>query len=231
VRVSPGGTQKPDGALTLLQQTWAYALAHQLDLWLAVRQHLALSVAAIAIAVATCVPLGIWTARSQAGRSVVSVLTAVRVVPSLAVLAFMLPLTGVGYTSALIALVLLACPPILINTDAAFRGIEPAIREAAVGMGMRRGQLLRRIEYPLALPVVIAGVRTSTIEVIASATLAAFIGAGGLGDLILDGLANNDARQLLLGGMTVALLALAAEAALSMLAMMSARRDGRAVLV
>lgn len=215
----------------LLQQTWAYALAHQLDLELAVRQHLALSVAAIAIAVATCVPLGIWTARSQAGRSVVSVLTAARVVPSLAVLAFMLPITGVGYKSALIALVLLACPPILINTDAAFRGIEPAIREAALGMGMRRGQLLRRIEYPLAFPVVVAGVRTSTIEVIASATLAAFIGAGGLGDFILDGLANNDARQLLLGGLTVALLALAAEAALSMLTMASARRFGRAALV
>jgi osmoprotectant transport system permease protein len=160
----------------------------------------------------------------------VSVLTAARVVPSLAVLAFMLPITGVGFRSALIALILLACPPILINTDAAFRGIEPAIREAAVGMGMRRGQLLRRVEYPLAFPVVIAGVRTSTIEVIASATLAAFIGAGGLGDLILDGLANNDVRQLLLGGLSVALLALAAEAALSLATIASARRSGRAAL-
>ncbi len=228
MRVSEAGAQKGDGALMVLQQTWAYAVAHQPDLWLAIRQHLTLSGAALAIAVGTCVPLGIVTARSQAGRTVVTVLTAARVVPSLAVLAFMLPITGVGFRSALIALVLLACPPILINTDAAFRNIEPAIREAAVGMGMRRGQLLRRVEYPLAFPVVIAGVRTSTIEVIASATLAAFIGAGGLGDLILDGLANNDVRQLLLGGLTVALLALAAEAALNLAAIASAHRSGRA---
>jgi osmoprotectant transport system permease protein len=93
---------------------------------------------------------------------------------------------------------------------------------------MRRGQLLRRIEYPLAFPVMIAGVRTSTIEVIASATLAAFIGGGGLGDLILDGLANNDVRQLLLGGLCVALLALAAEAVLSLLTITSSRRNERA---
>ena len=134
-------------------------------------------------------------------------MTAARVVPSLAVLAFVLPITGVGYTSALIALTLLACPPILINTDVAFRDIEPSIREAASGMGMRHRELLRRVEYPLALPVIITGLRTSTIEVIASATLAAFIGGGGLGTFILDGLANNDMRQLLLGAIAVAFVA------------------------
>jgi osmoprotectant transport system permease protein len=215
----------------LLEQTWSYALAHQPDLWLAVRQHLSLSAAALAIAALTCIPLGIWTARSRAGRSIVGVVTAARVIPSLAVLAFMLPILGVGYRSALAALILLACPPILINTDIAFRGIDPAIREAALGMGMRRPQLLRRIEYPLALPVVIAGLRTGTIEVIASATLAAFIGGGGLGTFILDGLANNDLRQLLLGGLTVALLALIAEAALGTLTYAAAKRFRRTAFV
>jgi osmoprotectant transport system permease protein len=187
-----------------------------------------LSAAAIAVAILTCVPLGIWTSRSRAGRSVVGVVTAARVVPSLAVLAFMLPLSGVGYKSALVALILLACPPILINTDIAFRSIDPAVREAAVGMGMRSRQLLRRVEYPLAFPIVIAGVRTGTVEVIASATLAAFIGGGGLGNFILDGLANNDMSQLLLGGLTVALLALIAEAMLGALTHAAERRYGRA---
>lgn len=98
-------------------------------------------------------------------------------------------------------------------------------------MGMRGRQLLRRVEFPLALPVVIAGVRTSTIEVIASATLAAFIGGGGLGNFILDGLANNDMRQLLLGGLSVALLALTAEALLGALSYASSRRYGRKATV
>ncbi|MDQ6766776.1 MAG: ABC transporter permease [Candidatus Eremiobacteraeota bacterium] len=214
----------------LLEQTWSYALAHQPDLWLAVRQHASLCAMAIAIATLSCVPLGIWTSRARAGRSVVSFVTAARVVPSLAVLAFMLPISGIGFRSALVALVVLACPPILINTDIAFRGIDPAIREAAIGMGMRSRQLLGRVEYPLALPVVITGLRTSTVEVIASATLAAFIGGGGLGNFILDGLANNDMRQLLLGGVAVAALALVAEIALGAAAYAAARRYGRTTI-
>ncbi len=210
----------------LLQQTWAYALAHLPDLMTAVREHVALCAIALAVAALVCVPLGIWTAHARAGRAVVAVVTAARVVPSLAVLAFVLPITGVGYTSALIALTLLACPPILINTDVAFRDIEPSIREAASGMGMRHRELLRRVEYPLALPVIITGLRTSTIEVIASATLAAFIGGGGLGTFILDGLANNDMRQLLLGAIAVAALAIVAEAALGIASRRVAVRFG-----
>jgi osmoprotectant transport system permease protein len=212
-----------------LSQTLAYALMHHHEVLLALRQHVTLSAAALLIAIALGVPLGIWTSRSAAGRSVVSAVTALRVVPSLAVLAFMLPILGIGFAPALVALALLAFPPILINTDVAFRGIPPSIREAALGMGMQRGELLRRIEYPLATPVVIAGLRTSTIEVIASATLAAFIGAGGLGNFILDGLANNDVRQLLLGGISVAVLALAAEGVLSLLVRFSSRRSGYAL--
>ncbi|MDQ6824415.1 MAG: ABC transporter permease, partial [Candidatus Eremiobacteraeota bacterium] len=145
---------------------------------------------------------------------VVSLVTALRVIPSLAVLALVLPFEGIGFKPALTALIILAFPPIVINTDVAFRGINPSIREAALGMGMQPSQLLRRIESPLAFPVVMAGMRTGTVEVIASATLAAFIGGGGLGNFILDGLANNDMRQLLVGGIAVALLALAADAIL-----------------
>ncbi|MBV8667959.1 MAG: ABC transporter permease, partial [Candidatus Eremiobacteraeota bacterium] len=93
-----------------MQQTWSYALAHLPDLALATRQHIALSASALGIALLACVPLGIWTAHAPAGRSIVAVVTGLRVVPSLAVLAFMLPITGVGYASALVALTLLACP-------------------------------------------------------------------------------------------------------------------------
>ncbi len=210
----------------MLEQTWAYALDHRTDVLLALRQHLLLCVVALVIALAISVPLGIWTSRSRFGQGIVAAVTAVRVVPSLAVLAFVLPIFGVGYKAAVIALIVLACPPILINTDIAFRGIQPAVREAAIGMGMRDAQLLRRIEYPLAFPVMMAGVRTSTIEVIASATLAAFIGGGGFGDFILDGLANNDMRQLLVGAIMVSLLALFAEFLLSTLARTSAARHG-----
>lgn len=230
-RVSFAGTQKAKGALMLLAQTWAYALAHRQDLMHAVRAHLSLCVSALVIAALIGVPLGIWTARARSGRAIVSALTAVRVIPSLAVLALMLPVLGIGFAPALVALIILACPPILINTDVAFRDIDPAVREAAVGMGMRNRELVRRIEYPLAFPVVIAGLRTSTVEVIASATLAAFIGAGGLGDLILNGLANNDYRQLLLGAVTVALLALVAETLLGAITRIASRRYGRTAVV
>ncbi len=198
----------------MLQQTWLYVLSQQHELMLATRTHLALSLSSLVVAAAVGIPLGIWTSRHAAGRSVVSVVTALRVIPSLAVLALVLPFEGIGFKPALTALIILAFPPIVINTDVAFRGINPSIREAALGMGMQPSQLLRRIESPLAFPVVMAGMRTGTVEVIASATLAAFIGGGGLGNFILDGLANNDMRQLLVGGIAVALLALAADAIL-----------------
>ena len=112
---------------------------------------------------------------------------------------------------------MLVMPPILINTDVAFRTIDPMIREAAYGMGMNSKQVLQQIEIPLALPVVIAGIKTATVEVIASATLAAFIGAGGLGTFIVRGFALYDNAILLVGAIPVALLALVAEISLGTL--------------
>ena len=108
-------------------------------------------------------------------------------------------------------------PPILISTDVAFRNIDPAVLEAAKGMGMSPGEVLRQVEIPLALPVIIAGIKTATVEVIASATLAAFIGAGGLGSFIVLGFAIYDNAVLLVGAIPVAILALIAEVSLSTL--------------
>jgi len=180
--------------------------------------HAALSAGALAIALALGLPLGAWIARS--GRVRASVLAGVntaRVVPSLAVLMLMLPLFGIGPRPALVALTLLALPPIVVNTDLGLRSVPRAVREAALGLGMTTQQLARRVEWPLAFPIVFGGVRTATVEVIASATLAAFIGGGGLGEYITDGLANADTGQLLLGGVSVALLALGAELGLTRL--------------
>ena len=140
-----------------------------------------------------------------------------RVIPSLAVLTLALPLLGLGFRPALLALVVLALPPIVVATDAALRAVPAPALDAARGLGMTPRQAGVRVRWPLALPFVAVGVRTATIEVIASATLASFIGGGGLGDYIVDGLATNDVRELILGACAVAALALAADAALGLL--------------
>jgi osmoprotectant transport system permease protein len=120
----------------------------------------------------------------------------------------MLPLVGIGFWPALVALTLLAIPPIVLGTDVGLRGVPEAVRDAARGLGMTRRQVARRVDWPLASPVVFSGIRTAAVEVVASATLAAFIGGGGLGEYIVNGLAENDRPQLLEGALSVAVLAL-----------------------
>ena len=136
-------------------------------------------------------------------------------IPSLAVLTLMLPVLGLGFAPALAALALLALPPIVLNTYVGFRDVDASVTEAAVAMGMRASQIVRRVEAPIAFPVVVTGIRTAAVEVIASATLATFIGGGGLGDLINNGLQLDDATMLLTGAVLVAAMALAAELALA----------------
>lgn len=189
-----------------------YAISRGDEVWVALGQHLLLVAVALSIGIALCVPLGVFTSRSPtASLAVINAANALRVVPSLAILFLAIPYFGLSFTSSALALTILALPPILINTDAAFRTISPPIKEAAYGMGMTGGQVLRRVEFPLALPVIIAGIRTATVEVIASATLAAFIGGGGLGIYITRGFALFDNSILLVGAISVALLALVAE--------------------
>jgi osmoprotectant transport system permease protein len=170
---------------------------------------------ALALAILFAVPFGSALARFPELRGAgLAAIGVARVIPSLAVLALMLPLLGVGFLPALAALVLLAIPPIVINTELGLRGVPQSIGEAARGLGMSARQIRRRVEWPLALPVVFAGIRTATVEVIASATLAAFIGGGGLGEYIVNGLAEADTQQLLEGALAVGALALSAEALL-----------------
>ncbi len=198
--------------INLLRSAWLYGQTNAAEFWGAVGDHLFLVIVSLGISLAVSLPLGIWTARSRlAALAIINLFNALRVVPSIAVLFLAIPVFGLSTTSALIALTMLAFPPILINTDAAYRTIEPAVREAALGMGMTGGQTLWRVETPLALPVIVAGVRTAAVEVIASATLAAFIGIGGLGLFVVRGFALYNIPILLVGAIPVALLALFAD--------------------
>jgi osmoprotectant transport system permease protein len=180
--------------------------------WRALGQHLTLSALALAISVTLCLPLGILIARRVTlAQVVISAFGALRLIPSLAVLLLALPYLNTGFRPALVALTLLALPPVLINTYAGIRAIDAAVIESAAGMGMSRYQILRRIELPLALPSILTGIRTAAVEVIASATLASFINGGGLGDFVQIGFSLNKPGIMLVGAIPVALLALTAE--------------------
>ncbi len=182
------------------------------DLWV----HVRLSLYALSIAMAVFIPLGILASRSRKmGPPLVALVGAARVVPSLALLFLMLPALGTGFRPALVALTILAGPPLIVNTDAAMRNVNSFVLESARGLGMNRLQVFTRVHFPLSLPVIVTGIRSATIDVVASATLAAFIGAGGLGTYILSGLTLGDTRLLLVGAIPVIVLALTAEAILT----------------
>jgi osmoprotectant transport system permease protein len=180
--------------------------------------HIELSASSLAVAIVLGIPLaGLIVDRPAARALALGLAGGLRVIPSLAILTLALPLLGLGFAPALLALVVLALPPIVINAEVGLRTVPATILEAAAGSGMTIAQVGRRVRWPLALPVVAVGVRTAAVEVIASATLASFIGAGGLGDYIVDGLATNDLGELFLGAGTVALLAIVVDRLLALL--------------
>jgi osmoprotectant transport system permease protein len=198
--------------LDLLSAAYAYALENSDRFVAALLRHLLLSGVALAASVILCVPLGIFIARRLAlAQVVLTVVGTLRLIPSLAVLFLALPYLGLGLRPSLFALTLLALPPVLINTYAGIRNVEQPVVEAARGVGMAPGQVLRRVELPLALPAIITGVRIAAVEVIASATLASFINGGGLGEFIQIGFALNRPSVMLVGAIPVTALALAAD--------------------
>jgi osmoprotectant transport system permease protein len=179
------------------------------QLWQKTLEHLVLTGAATGIAVVIGLPLGVLILRRPAVRGLILGTTGVvQTVPSLALLAFLLTFLGIGVTPAVVALTLYALLPIVRNTFTGLDGISPDIIEAAMGMGFTRRQRLWMVEVPLALPVIIAGIRTAAVIIVGIATLSAYIGAGGLGDFIVRGLALNNSRLILLGAVPAALLAL-----------------------
>ncbi|RKP48753.1 ABC transporter permease [Cohnella endophytica] len=182
------------------------------------KTHVWLSSFSMILAMLVCIPLGIWISRRlKIANYIINAINIFRVIPSLAVLALAMPLLGVGFAPAAAALTLLAGPPILINTYIAFREINPAVKEAAYGMGMTPMQTIWKVELPLALPVMLAGIRTASVEIIASATLAVLIGGGGLGSYIINGVSMMSKSYLLIGAVPVAMLAILSEIAFSLL--------------
>jgi osmoprotectant transport system permease protein len=140
-----------------------------------------------------------------------------RAIPVIAFLIAALPYLGVGFKPTVVALIVLGIPPILLNTYTGIRGIDPAITDAARGMGMTAWQIISRIQTPLVLPVIAAGIRTSAVQIVATATLAAIIGAGGYGEYIIDGLNRLDNVAILAGAIPVAILAIIVELFMSWL--------------
>ena len=180
--------------------------------------HLVMTAIAEALACVVSIPLGIGASRRpRLATTALGTAGVLQTIPSIALLAFMLPFFGIGARPAIVALFLYGLLPILRNTVTGLRGVDPRLVEVGLGLGMRPRQLLWQVELPLAAPVILAGIRTSSVINIGTATLAAFIGAGGLGDPIVTGLTVTDTNLVLSGALPAALLALLVDGALSLL--------------
>lgn len=182
-------------------------------------EHLYISIAAIVLGVLVAVPLGILLTRipSKTADRFISFVGILQTVPSLAILAFLMPFLGVGVVPAIIALFIYSVLPILRNTYTGVMEVNASLKEAGKGMGMSTFEIIRKVELPLALPVIMSGIRFATVYLIGWATLAAFIGGGGLGDLIFDGLNLYKPELIVLGTVPATILALIANGLLSLL--------------
>jgi osmoprotectant transport system permease protein len=177
-------------------------------------EHVALSGAAVLVAISIALPAGLAIGHSGRFAGVaIAVAGLGRAVPSYALLLVFVPILGLGAASSLPPLVLLAIPPILVNAHAGLRSVDRETVEAGRGMGMGELQVLRHVELPLALPTIVAGLRTSAVQVVATATLTALVAGGGLGRYIVDGFALRQQDRMVAGAILVALLALATERA------------------
>jgi osmoprotectant transport system permease protein len=199
---------------------WHFLQLNWTELLTLIGQHVKLVLIAIVVAVAIGVPTGILLTRHRALRGpVLGIANVMQTIPSLALFGFLIPLPfigGIGARTALVALVLYSLLPIIRNTITGIMSVEPTVREAAVAMGMTDGQILRQVELPLAMGVIVTGIRVATVIAVGVTTIAAAVGAGGLGVYIFRGLRQYDNNLLLAGAVSAALLALAADFALGL---------------
>lgn len=180
--------------------------------WPRMWEHIQLSGTAVLIAMLIALPLGLLVSRIKSlATPVLGVLGVIYTIPSFALFAFLVPFTGIGTEPALIALSAYSLVVLVRNTMVAFNGVDPAVKEAATGMGMSAVQVLYRIELPLALPVIIAGIRIASLSTIGLTTIAAWIGAGGLGQLLRDGMSDPTYSRLWAGIISIGLIAIAAD--------------------
>lgn len=200
-----------DGNAGYLNRTW---------------EHVQVSGAALAVAIVIAVPLGAWLGHTgRGGLLAVSAVNIGRALPSFGIVALALPITiriarnvpfiesGLGFLPTFIALVALALPPIFTNTYAGVRSVDPDTVEAARGMGVTEARILREVEMPVGSPVILAGIRTSAVQVVATATLGALVAYGGLGRYIIDGFATQDDVEIVAGALLVAALSVLTEVA------------------
>ena len=181
-------------------------------------QHLGYSLLATGIAAAIALPIGVFIGHTGRGAVFAVNLTNLgRAIPTLGIIILVFILAGFGIVPVLVALTALAVPPIVTNSYVGVRSVDPEVREAAEGMGMRGRQVLWKVELPVAMPLIMAGIRTSTVQVVATATLAAYVGLGGLGRYLIDGFSQRDLPQVVGGAILVAVLALLIELALGRL--------------
>lgn len=195
----------------------AYLIGRRTELLAMTGRHLLLTSVSLGIAIAIGVPMGLLLARRRGAEAVIRVVGLLQTIPGLALLAFMLPVLGVGVVPAVVALVAYSLYPIVRNTQTGVAGADRSAVDAATALGMTRWQVLRWVQLPLSAPVVLAGIRTAAVLNVGTATLGALIGAGGLGDPIVAGLALSDGRMVLSGALPAAVLALVTDLALGRL--------------
>ncbi|MCF2497701.1 ABC transporter permease/substrate-binding protein [Dyadobacter chenhuakuii] len=207
------------------QSLWEFMAQQSDKLWSQTLAHVGLTCISLLIAVVIGLPLGIWIAqRNKAAWLVLGIAGVLQTIPSIALLGFMIPLLGIGALPAITALFLYALLPIIRNTYTGIRGVNPAVTEAARGMGMSSWQVLFNVELPLAMPVILAGIRTATVINVGVATLAAYIAAGGLGEFIFGGIALNNSNMILAGAIPAALLAIFFDMLLSLVQRANVRK-------
>jgi osmoprotectant transport system permease protein len=175
-------------------------------------QHLFYTVLTLLIALVIAIPIGAWIGHTgRGGFLVVGLANGLRALPTLGLLVLIVGATGLGLIGPIAALIILAVPPILAGTYAGVRNVDPAVVDAARGMGMRGREILLGVELPNALPLIVGGIRSSVLQVISTATIAAYVALGGLGRYIIDGQAIRDFPQMIAGSILVAVLAVAAD--------------------
>jgi len=208
-----GKLEKSSMANTLEQRVeqgfFALFWSERLSLWKQVKQHLMLTLVALLFALMIALPTGVALSRfPKLSGPVFAIVNAVQTIPSLALFGFLIPLVGIGAMPAIIALFLYALLPLISNTYTGISEVDDSLIDACKGMGLTSGQILRKVEIPLAFPVIMAGIRTSTVLMVGTATLAALIGGGGLGEPILLGVSTLDTNRILLGAIPAAALAI-----------------------
>jgi osmoprotectant transport system permease protein len=201
-----------------VQQIVDYFTNNRADYIKLVLQHIDISLISVILAIVIAVPLGIvGTPHKRLTKLMKGIFGTLRIIPSLAILVICIPIVGTGLKPAVIALAVLAIPPILINTALAFQSLPEPVLETAFAMGMGKWRTFFTIKFPLAFPLIFAGIKTAVVEVIASATLAAYIGAGGLGSLIFTGLGLMRTDLLIIGGASVGFISILSGYLLNML--------------